>query len=132
MNNSKVRRHIRITKDIDKTVRELSETNGIPISMIVERALRYFIENEGRDYKALYDVLNLMFEETREEIQRARMAVNDVKNDTQAIMQFWNDELLKEDNKDIVLIEENESYGVNKAKNAYQKELSKKRKKKLR
>src|SRR5699024_6704791 len=97
-------------KEISEVIDSLSDNNNISYSAFAERAIRYYIDNEGRDYKGLYDVIDTMFQHIEEKIDvidkglnKNTSAINDVKKDTNVSVQCWNNTLLNKGNEDIVL-----------------------------
>src|SRR5699024_7751368 len=86
----KVRRHFSISTEVDEAIQELSEKNKVNRSFIVERAMRYYLENEGRQSMQVYRVLNNRIVANRDELRQLRFATNSINKDAQVLVECRN------------------------------------------
>jgi|SRR5699024_17408 len=128
---NRVRRNFMLSQPVIDKIDSLSNKSNLTKSNIVERAINYYIENEGRDYKGLYEVLNSMFNHIEEKIDKNTHSINAVKKDTNVILEVKNNELLNNGNGNITLISEKESEEIEKIRKEQEKILQSKRTKKL-
>lgn len=127
----KVRRHFSISLDVDESINELAEQNSVNKSFIVDRAIRYYIENEGRQYMHLYDVLDNMITPIHEELKRLRFATNSIDKDTKMLLEFWNHQLATSNVEEFISTERFVSEELEEVEKIVQKRVAEKRQKRL-
>lgn len=129
--SNKVRKNFMLSESISEKIDSLSNKSKLSKSHIVERAVNYYIENEGKDYKNLYEVLNNMFNHIEEKIDKNTHSINAVKKDTNVVLELKNNELLNNGNGNITLISEKESEEIKTIRKEQEKQLQKERTKKI-
>lgn|SRR5699024_7881226 len=127
----KKKRSVYLDDDLNERITKLAKNNGISKTSFIEKAILYYIKNQGKDYKGLYEILNEMFQHIEEKIDKNTMAINSSKKDTDILLQLKNHELLKEGNGEVTYIDEQQSEEITKLKEYQKKNISKKRTKKL-
>lgn len=127
----KVRRHFSISTEVDEAIQELSEKNKVNRSFIVERAMRYYLENEGRQYMQLYDVLNNMIVPIHDELRRLRFATNSIDKDAQVLLEFWNHYLAISNADEFISTERMIADELKEANEIVQKRIARRRQKRL-
>lgn len=132
--SEKRRINFNLFNDTNNLVNEYSKKSNISKSDFVERAILYFIENEGKDYKGLYEVLNSMFEHIENkidylgnEMKKNKKAINDVKNDSNILVQYINDRFISNNVEDITLMEENKSHLIKQIEDNRNEKIGKER-----
>lgn len=135
---STIRRNFSLTSETSDTVDRISQNSGIKKSEFVERAIQYYVKNEGKDYKGLYEVLNSMFGHIEdkiniidESINKNTSAVNDVKKDSNTILECWNDKLFESNKDEFISTDERKNIHIKNIEEKFNKELNKKRKRKV-
>ncbi len=98
----RVRLHLTMEESLNETLTELAKNNRVSKSSIIERALRYYIENQGKSYPELYDVLKSLFLPIHQELKRLRFSSNDFNKTSMMAREFINHYFATENKFDLI------------------------------
>lgn len=132
----KVSKHFKLPAELVKQIKEFSHSLNISETEFVNRAIQYFIKNEGAEYVGFYEAINQMLEnhqkKTDDEIIKIRHAVNQIAKESQMSVEFWNTYFNEKGNGSLLLTDVNKTNEVALAESSVQSRISDMQQKKYR